>query len=167
MRRTFGSITLLTTLALTGCVDTEAAPPPPEPSNGSPAIPAPASSDNFLQGIWTNEVEGRNKPLITPKHVVALVGNDIYAWSANGKEAWKHQIPDFDDSIETSRALRLAPSNMGDEAMPSSVTVVSQLEVEAPYTDDTENFIAYDLETGNTIASSNMLATGVDASPSP
>lgn len=167
MRRTFGGITLLTALALTGCVDTEAAPPPSEPSNGSPAIPAPASSDNFSQGLWTNEVDGRNKPLITPKHVVALVGNDIYAWGPNGQEAWKHQIPDFNDSTETSRTLRLIPDLMGDEAIPSAVAVVSQIEVEAPYTDDTENFIAYDLETGDTIASSNMLATGVDAPPSP
>ena len=168
MRRTLGGFTLLTALALTGCVDTEAAPPPPPlPSNSSPAVPAPPSSDNFIQGLWTNQVEGRNKPLITPKHVVALVGNDIHAWGTNGSEIWTHHIPVVDDSTEVSRILRLVPSIMADEAMPRLVTVEIQIKMEAPYSDDTKNFITYDLETGNTIASSNMLTAALGTPPAP
>lgn len=167
MRHTVGGIAILTVLALSGCVDTEAAPQPPRPSNNSQTIPAALFSDNFIQGLWTNQVEGRNKPLITPKHVVALVGNDIHAWGSHGREAWTHQIPVFDGSAEVSRTLRLVPSIMGDEATTSLVTVEIQSRIEAPYSDDAKNFITYDLETGDTIASSNMLATGVDTPPAP
>ncbi len=152
MRRTLAGITILSALALSGCVDINATPPTSESSNTAPKVPAlPTAGDSFVQSLWSEQVEGRNKPLVTPNHVVALVGDNISAWgSSNGKD-WTHTIPVFDDSTETRRTIRWAPPSV------VSVIVHGKAETEGDsHPDDTENFIAFDIETGNVIASSTV-----------
>lgn len=152
MRRTLAGITIFSALALSGCVDLNAVPPTSESSNTAPEVPTlPTARDSFMQGLWSEQVEGRNKPLVTPNHVVALVGDNISAWGPNNGKNWTHPIPVFDDSTETRRTIRWAP--------PSVVGVIVHGVAEAegdPYPDYTENFIAFDIETGNVIASSTV-----------
>ena len=168
MRRTFGGITALTALALTGCMPIDAAPPSPASSNPAPELPALPGSDAFGQGLWTPQVQGPNKPLITPNHVIALVGNDIHAWGANGIEAWSRPLPVFDDSTKSAPILRLVSPTA--EGVPTTVAVIIHGKTEAEglsYADYTENFIVFDLETGSTIASSQMLSADAGALFSP
>lgn len=100
----FAALATATVLALTACApqsheETPATTPASSSTVKASEVVALPVGDPFDEAAWSLET-GQATLTVTPERLVAIDGNTVRAWTADGKEAWSYEAPKTTFSIQ-------------------------------------------------------------------